>query len=54
MDITRLRWNVNLLGSGVGWVTTPMLDRLHALNISIQLAANNWVNSRDAIWWLKL
>ena len=48
VDITRLRWNVNLLGSGVGWVTTAMLDRLHALNCSIQLAANNWVNSRDA------
>lgn len=46
-DITALRWNVNVLGSGVGWVTKPMLDRLHALGCSIQLSANNWVNSND-------
>lgn len=46
-DITPLRWNVNLLGSGVGWVTAQHLDRLHALGCSVQLAANNWVNSRD-------
>jgi predicted amidohydrolase YtcJ len=38
---------VNLLGSGVGWVTANLLDRLHALGCSIQLSANNWVNSRD-------
>lgn len=47
-DITTLRWNVNLLGSGVGWVTPVLLDRLHALGCSIQLSANNWVNSRDS------
>jgi predicted amidohydrolase YtcJ len=46
-DISRLRWNVNLLGSGVGWVTSDLLDRLHALGCSIQMSANNWVNSRD-------
>jgi predicted amidohydrolase YtcJ len=46
-DIGPLRWNVNLLGSGVGWVTKDMLDRLHALGCSIQLSANNWVNSND-------
>jgi predicted amidohydrolase YtcJ len=46
-DITALRWNVNLLGSGVGWVTRDSLDRLHALGCSIQLSANNWVNSKD-------
>jgi predicted amidohydrolase YtcJ len=46
-DITALRWNVNLLGSGVGWVTAPLLDRLQALGCTIQLSANNWVNSRD-------
>ena len=46
-DITSLRWNVNLLGSGVGWVTNELLDRLHALGCSIQLSANNWVNSND-------
>jgi predicted amidohydrolase YtcJ len=45
-DITRLRWNVNLLGSGVGWVRSDLLDRLHALGCSVQLSANNWVNSR--------
>ena len=47
VDITGLRWNVNLLGSGVGWVTTDLLNRLQAMNISIQLSANNWVNSND-------
>ena len=46
-DITGLRWNVNLLGSGVGWVTADFLDRLQALGCSIQLSANNWVNSSD-------
>jgi len=47
-DITRLRWNVNLLGRGVGWVGTSHLDRLQALGCSIQLSANNWVSSNDA------
>lgn len=47
VDITGLRWNVNLLGSGVGWVTADMLDRLQALGCSIQIAANTWVNSND-------
>jgi predicted amidohydrolase YtcJ len=47
-DITGLRWNVNLLGTGTGWVTADLLDRLQALGCSIQLAANNWVNSNDA------
>ena len=47
MDITALRWNVNLLGTGVGWVTTDLLDRLQALGCSIQLSANNWVNSNS-------
>ncbi|MEQ1759991.1 MAG: amidohydrolase family protein [Vicinamibacterales bacterium] len=47
-DITRLRWNVNLLGSGVGWVAASQLDRLQALGCSIQMSANNWVNSNDA------
>jgi predicted amidohydrolase YtcJ len=47
-DITRLRWNVNLLGSGVGWVTADALNRLHALGCSIQLSSNNWVDSKDA------
>ncbi|MGE0592773.1 MAG: amidohydrolase family protein [Vicinamibacterales bacterium] len=46
-DITALRWNVNLLGSGVGWVSSTLLDRLHAMGCSIQLSANNWVNSRE-------
>ena len=31
VGITSLRWNVNLLGSGVGWVTGDLLDRLQAL-----------------------
>jgi predicted amidohydrolase YtcJ len=44
-DITGLRWNVNLLGSGVGWVTADLLTRLRGLGCSIQLSANNWVNS---------
>jgi predicted amidohydrolase YtcJ len=47
-DITSLRWNVNLLGTGVGWVTPDLLDRLHAIGCSIQVAANNWVNSRTS------
>ncbi len=47
LDITGLRWNVNLLGSGVGWVTTDLLDRLQALDCSIQISANNWVNSNN-------
>src|SRR5579862_2875808 len=46
-DITGLRWNVNLLGTGVGWVTADLLDRLQALGCSIQLSANNWVGSSD-------
>ncbi len=46
-DITALRWNVNLLGNGVGWVTAALLDRLQALGCSIQIAANNWVNSNN-------
>lgn len=46
-DITALRWNVNLLGNGVGWVTGALLDRLQALGCSIQIAANNWVNSNN-------
>ena len=45
VGITNLRWNVNLLGTGVGWVTTALLDRLQALGCSIQLSSNNWVNS---------
>ena len=45
VGIADLRWNVNLLGTGVGWVTSDLLDRLHALNCSIQLSSNNWVNS---------
>jgi predicted amidohydrolase YtcJ len=47
IGITGLRWNVNLLGTGVGWVTTGFLDRLQALNCSIQLSSNNWVNSTN-------
>jgi predicted amidohydrolase YtcJ len=47
IDITSLRWNVNLLGTGVGWVTRDLLDRLQALGCSIQLSANNWVNSNN-------
>ena len=47
VGITGLRWNVNLLGTGVGWVTAGFLDRLQALGCSIQLSANNWVNSSD-------
>ncbi len=46
-DITGLRWNVNILGSGVGWVTAGLLDRLHGLGCSIQLSSNNWVNSNN-------
>jgi predicted amidohydrolase YtcJ len=45
VGITSLRWNVNLLGSGVGWVTADLLNRLQALGCSIQLSSNNWVNS---------
>jgi len=45
VGISNLRWNVNLLGTGVGWVTAPLLDRLQALGCSIQLSSNNWVNS---------
>jgi hypothetical protein len=47
VGISSLRWNVNLLGTGVGWVTTAFLDRLQALGCSIQLSSNNWVNSND-------
>jgi len=47
VGIAGLRWNVNLLGAGVGWVTGGLLDRLQALGCSIQLSANNWVNSSD-------
>jgi predicted amidohydrolase YtcJ len=47
VGIASLRWNVNLLGTGVGWVTAGFLDRLQALGCSIQLSANNWVNSSD-------
>ena len=47
VGIASLRWNVNLLGTGVGWVTAGLLDRLQALGCSIQLSANNWVNSSD-------
>jgi predicted amidohydrolase YtcJ len=47
VGIASLRWNVNLLGTGVGWVTAGLLDRLQALGCSIQLSANNWVNSTD-------
>jgi predicted amidohydrolase YtcJ len=39
---------VNLLGTGVGWVTAALLDRLQALGCSIQLSSNNWVNSTTA------
>ena len=46
-DITDMRWNVNLLGSGVGWVTSDLLDRLQALGCSIQISANNWVSSNN-------
>jgi predicted amidohydrolase YtcJ len=46
-DITRERWNVNLLGSSAGWVTNQHLDRLQALGCSIQMCINNWVNSND-------
>ena len=45
VGIASLRWNVNLLGTGVGWVTADFLDRLQALGCSIQLSSNNWVNS---------
>ncbi len=45
VGIADLRWNVNVLGTGVGWVTTALLDRLQALGCSIQLSSNNWVNS---------
>jgi len=48
VDITALRWNVNLLGNTAGWVGADYLDRLQALGCSIQLSANNWVNSNDA------
>jgi len=47
IDITAMRWNVNLLGNSAGWVTGEYLDRLHALGCSIQLCMNNWVNSND-------
>jgi predicted amidohydrolase YtcJ len=47
IDITQLRWNVNLLGSSAGWVGNEHLDRLQALGCSIQLCMNNWVNSND-------
>jgi predicted amidohydrolase YtcJ len=47
VGITGLRWNVNLLGTGVGWVTADFLDRLQALGCSIQMSANNWVNSSN-------
>ena len=47
VDITGMRWNVNLAGSGVGWVTADLLDRLHALGCSIQMSSNNWVNSSN-------
>lgn len=45
VGISSLRWNVNLLGTGVGWVTAGLLDRLQAIGCSIQLSSNNWVNS---------
>jgi predicted amidohydrolase YtcJ len=48
VGISSLRWNVNLLGAGVGWVTAGLLDRLQALGCSIQLSSNNWVNSTTA------
>jgi len=47
VEIVSLRWNVNLLGTGVGWVTPGLLDRLQALGCSIQLSSNNWVNSNN-------
>ena len=47
VGITDLRWNVNLLGTGVGWVTPGLLDRLQALGCSVQLSSNNWVNSTE-------
>ncbi|MEQ1580352.1 MAG: amidohydrolase family protein [Steroidobacteraceae bacterium] len=48
VDITALRWNVNLLGNTAGWVSRDHLDRLQALGCSIQVSANNWVNSNDS------
>ena len=46
-DITGRRWNVNLLGGGVGWVTADLLTRLKNLGCSVQISANNWVNSNN-------
>jgi predicted amidohydrolase YtcJ len=42
-DITRQRWVVH----HVPEVTKPLLDRLRALGCGVQMAAFNWVTSRD-------
>src|SRR5262249_53540357 len=45
IPIRDLRWNVNLLGGGVGYVQKEFLDRLLAMNCSIQISVNNWLGS---------
>jgi predicted amidohydrolase YtcJ len=42
-DISRHRWVVH----HVPVVTKELLDRLHAMNCGVQMAAFNWVTSRD-------
>ena len=45
IDISQLRWNVNLLGARV--YDADLLTRLKSLGCSVQMAANRWVRPAD-------
>jgi predicted amidohydrolase YtcJ len=44
-DITKLRWNVNLLGAKV--YDADLLTRLKGLGCSVQMCANRWLRATD-------